>query len=63
MLIIDRFEEQKAIIESSKGQIELPKNEIPPESKEGDVLKIIIDKKATSSRKESIEKLSKKLFE
>lgn len=63
MLIIDRFEDEKAIIESSEGKCELPKNELPPESEEGDVLKITIDKDKTSSRRKAIKELSKKLFE
>ena len=63
LLIIDRFEDDRAIIESSEGKCELPKSELPPESKEGDVLKITIDENKTSSRKEAIKELSKKLFE
>mgnify|MGYP000692205078 CR=1 FL=1 len=63
MLIIDRFEGEKAVIESSEGKYELPKNELPPESKEGDVLKISIDRDKTSSRKQVIKELSEKLFE
>jgi len=63
MLIIDRFEDDIAIIESSEGKCELPKSELPPESEEGDVLKITVDKSKTSSRKEAIKELSKKLFE
>ena len=63
MLIIDRFEGEKAVIESSEGKYELPKNELPPESEEGDVLKITIDKDKTSSRRKAIKELSKKLFE
>ena len=63
LLIIDRFEDDRAIIESSEGKCELPKSELPPECEEGDVLEITVDKDKTSSRREAIKELSKKLFE
>ena len=63
MLVIDRFEFEKAIIESSEGIIEISKKELPEKAKEGDVLKIIIDKEHTSSRKNAIKELSKELFD
>ena len=63
MLVIDRFEAEKAIIESSEGIIEISKKELPEKATEGDVLKIIIDKEQTSSRKQTIKELSEELFD
>ena len=63
MLVIDRFEAEKAIIESSEGIIKISKKELPEKAKEGDVLKIIIDKEQTSSRKQTIKELSEELFD
>ena len=63
MLIIDRFEGDKAIVESSDATIEIDKSEIPKNAKEGDVLKIIVDKEETSTRRKAIKELSKELFE
>ena len=63
MLIIDRFEGDKAVVESSDGIIEISKSEIPNNAKEGDVLKIIVDKDETTTRRQAIKELSKELFE
>ncbi|MGM0410687.1 MAG: DUF3006 domain-containing protein [Bacillota bacterium] len=63
MLIIDRFEGDKAVVESSGGTFEINKSEIPNNAKEGDVLKIIVDKEETSTRRQAIKELSKELFE
>ncbi|MFW6008366.1 MAG: DUF3006 domain-containing protein [archaeon] len=63
MLIIDRFEGDKAVVESSGGAFEINKSEIPNNAKEGDVLKIIVDNEETSTRRQTIKELSKELFE
>ena len=62
MLIIDRFEGEYAVIETDSGMINVPRSEIPPSVKEGDVLRIIIDTDETASRKERIEGLMDKVF-
>lgn len=63
-LIIDRFEEDKVIIEvNGKDMIVLPKKMLPIEAKEGDLLKLVIDQEATDTRKKKIEELANKLWE
>ena len=62
MLIIDRFEGEFAVIEADSGMINIPRSEIPPSAKEGDVLRFIIDSDETTSRKERIEGLMDKVF-
>ena len=65
MLIIDRFEGDWAVIEFGRKTFNLPKFLLPADIKEGDVIKIevTIDRKTTTSRKESINKLADSLFE
>lgn len=66
---IDRFEEEFAVIEfDDRKVINILKNKIPKESKEGDVLKfedncITIDYNETEKRRKEIEELTKDLFE
>ena len=62
MLIIDRFEGNKVIIEVENEFITLPKSEIPDGAKEGDVLILTIDKDGTADRKKRIESMMNKLF-
>ena len=63
VLVIDRFEGDKVVIESGEGNLLISKKELPKDAKEGDVLKIIIDKDSSKKRKQSIEELSEELFE
>lgn len=63
MLIIDRFEENIAIIEIEDSIIEIPKKYLPKTAVEGDVIKLVIDKENTKARKKRIEKLADSLFE
>jgi hypothetical protein len=65
MFFIDRFEGDWAIIEFDGKTFNLPKIILPTDVKEGDVvdIKITIDRKATASRKKSIDKLADSLFE
>ncbi len=63
MLVIDRLEEYMAIIEYNGHTYELPRYLLPDNVKEGDVIKITIDKIATKKRKKKIKKLSDDLFE
>lgn len=62
-VIIDRFESDYAVCERENGEfINIEKNKVPKEAKEGDVLviennKIMIDKDETKKRKEEIEEI------
>lgn len=62
-VIIDRFEGEYAIVEVEVGKhTNIPKI-LLPNSKEGDVVKIEVDKKETDERKEHIQKLMNDVFE
>lgn len=62
-VIIDRFEGEYAICELNVGQfVNIPKV-LFPTAKEGDVIKIEIDIKATEERKKHIEQLVNNVFE
>lgn len=63
MLIIDRFEGKLAVIEAGEKTIELPTEYLPDSAREGDVLKIEIDREKTKKRKEKVDKLADSLFE
>ncbi|KFD41984.1 hypothetical protein DK28_0202030 [Peptococcaceae bacterium SCADC1_2_3] len=65
MFIIDRFENDWVIVEFDRKTFNLPRSIFPAGAKEGDVIniKIIVDKKATTSRKKSIKDLADSLFE
>jgi hypothetical protein len=63
-VIIDRFEDNFAIVElEDKNIIDIPIALIPEGAKEGDVLEIRIDTEETKLRKEKIEKLLNNLWE
>jgi len=63
-LIIDRFEGNWAVIEYNGDTFNLPKNLLPPHSKEGDVLdlNISVDECTTQKRRQTIKKLEDDLF-
>jgi len=62
--VIDRFEGNFAVIECGNKTFNFPKELIPKEAREGDVLKfnIEIDIEETEKRKKAIEDLAKDLF-
>lgn len=64
MFIIDRIEENWAVIEFNDITFNLPINILPQEIKAGDVLdiSITIDKETTRKRREDIENLANELF-
>lgn len=63
-VIIDRIEEEIAVVEKNDGSFEeMPKRLIPPEAKEGDVLLITVDTESTIDRKEEITSLMDELWE
>lgn len=63
MLIIDRFENGYALIETPGGLISLPAAELPPEAREGDVLRIVVDPDATRAREAEMRKRLDALFQ
>ncbi|AGB41074.1 Protein of unknown function (DUF3006) [Halobacteroides halobius DSM 5150] len=63
MLIIDRFEGDKVIIEYNNQTFNLPKSVLPKQAKEGDVVKLIIDQIETNNKKQRVKELANELFE
>lgn len=65
MLIIDRIEEEWAIIEFEKMTFNIPSSLLPKGAKEDDVINILItiDQSATKDRSDEIKALAKDLFE
>lgn len=62
-VIIDRFEGDYAVVEIEIGKcVNIPKILIP-NAKEGDTIKIEIDKKETLERKKHIQELMNNVFE
>ena len=66
--VLDRFEGEFAVMEFGDGYKNIPRQVLPPEAREGDVLVLqndhwIIDPEATSRCKETIDKLAKELWE
>lgn len=66
--IIDRFEGDLVVIEINEETIDVPRDNIPSDAREGDVLTIngnvyTIDKNETNKRKREIQELMDKLFE
>lgn len=63
MLIVDRFEGDRVIIEFDEGFFELPRAMVSEEVKEGDVLRLEIDHDKTEKRRKRIKDLMDDLFE
>ena len=62
-VIIDRFEGEYAVVEIEVGRcVNIPKI-LLPNSKEGDIVKIEIDKLETEERKKNIQELMNNVFE
>lgn len=62
-VIVDRFEGEYAIVEVSVGQFVQMSKVLVHGAKEGDVIKITVDKEASQKRKENIQNLMNNLFE
>jgi len=62
MLIIDRFEGEFAVVETNDGVVNIPRIDLPADTREGDVLVMGVDKTGTEARKKSIERRMNKLF-
>ena len=60
--IIDRFEEEFAVIECDGKCFDVPKKMLPSGAAEGDVLDICVNETETSKRREQANSRLKKLF-
>ena len=65
MIIIDRFEEDQAVIEFGDKFFVIPRFFLPVGAREGDVitLSITVNREATNTRVKVIKSLSEELFE
>lgn len=62
-VIVDRFEEDYAVVEIAIGKcVNIPRV-LVPDAKEGDIIKIEIEKKETEERKKYIKDLMNNVFE
>ncbi|MBR5137083.1 MAG: DUF3006 domain-containing protein [Clostridia bacterium] len=62
-VIIDRFEEGFAVVEIESGKmVNMPRELLPAEAKEGDVINIFVDQEETTRRKKNINNLMNSLF-
>jgi len=64
MLIVDRFEGDRAVIEYEGTTFNVPRSLLPPEVKEGDVitLSISVDQTITKERRQQGEERMKNFF-
>ncbi len=61
--IIDRFEEDMAVVELEDGEmVDIPRQVLPRDAEEGDVLVIFIDIDETEARRRRIEDKFRNLF-
>lgn len=63
MLVIDRFEGDFAVVETSNGMVNIPRADLPAHVKEGDILVIQRDASAVAKRKDSINQMMLNVFE
>lgn len=65
MFIVDRFEEDWAVIEYGRTTFNFPRSLLPPDVKEGDVITIDIsvDETVTKERRQKTEDMMKDLFD
>lgn len=59
MIILDRFEENTAVLETADGMLNVSRCLLPPEAAEGDVLRLtpdgyVVDNEQTQLRREKI---------
>lgn len=62
-IIVDKIEENIATVELENGEMLNLPSKILDGAEEGDIVEIIVRKNETYERKETIEKLAKRLFE
>ena len=63
MIVIDRIEGERAIVEIGGEIIEIPRSELPNGSKEGDVLVFAVNPEAVENMKKDNEERLKRLRE
>lgn len=62
-IIIDRFEGELAVVELPNGNmINCPNAMLPDDAKEGDIISIVVDEKATEEKKKSLTDRMNRLF-
>lgn len=62
-LIVDRFEGEWAVCEYGDGKmLELPRTVLPKDVRDGDVLLITVDRKATIEREAYADELRNRMF-
>ena len=62
-IIIDRFEGNIAVVELEDGSIiDCPKAILPPNAKEGSIIDITVDEKATEEKLQKVTERMNKLF-
>lgn len=66
MIILERTEENLAILETDTGFLEVPRQQLPPDAKEGDVLQqtatgYAVDAAATQKRRDKLRARTKRL--
>ena len=62
-IIIDRFEEETAVVQTCDGAVyDIPRRLIPEGAEEGSVLSVTIDSAAEESRRAAVEKRMGDLF-
>lgn len=63
-VIVDRFEGKFAVVElPDRTPVNMPRALLPEETKEGDVIDIIVNHAATKERRETVRKLMKDVWE
>lgn len=63
MWIVDRFEADKAVLEYENQTFTIPKEALPNEVQEGDLLKININHEGTEQIQDDIDQLKEDLFD
>ena len=60
---IDRFEGNFAVVELENEKfVDIPREAIRPEAKEGDIISVMVDKETTAKRKKEIEDMTKDMW-
>ncbi len=60
---IDRFEGDFAVVELENGKFaNIPREAIPREAKDGDIISVTVDKDTTAKRKKEIEDMTKDMW-
>ncbi len=60
--IIDRFEEEFAVLETDNGLVDMPKCLLPENAREGSLIEISVCEDETNTRREQLQNRLNKLF-